>query len=280
MIENTPFVQREVNMSTRKSEYTLDRNTLFRRYVENYANFLLQWDLEDLNNDVNQLKHVIQDRFEIPVSERIRFSWRGKLQQQTTRYEELVEMGKLFGKRTTPWEFFWYPLRYSDTTETSKAEDKTLKKLQILDRWISIYWSDCASSYIFGKFPATILLCASCVELMADGVALRDNQAFYEQIKGKTGYKKFKPFPFDDELKSLVRELFESRGQIIAHPILILEKLHWDISEHKTEWDETVPSSQFKGQELYEFKGLAKQLLDKSMRVLSRLEGISLRNQS
>ncbi|MFW6105082.1 MAG: hypothetical protein ACOC7P_00710 [Chloroflexota bacterium] len=265
-------------MPINSSEYSSGTNEPFLGHVERYCNSLLKWDLEDLDNDVGQLRKITQSRFEIPVSERIRFSWRSKLEEQVRRYKELEEMSRFLDKRTTPWELFWSPLK-NIPSQISESDDRA-QKLAIIDRWVSIFWSDCISSYLFGMFPATILLSASCIELMLDGVALRDDERLYEQIKGKPGGKKLPLFLLEDRIKSKTADVFDKRAKIIAHGIQIIEihKKRWDILTHTTGWDDSVPSSDYEGaQILYEFKSLAQDMVKSAMEVLSHLEKLSLK---
>lgn len=265
-------------MPTNRSKSKLDRNKLFKSYIERYCKSLLQWDLEDLSNDVEQLRKLTENRFEVPVRERIRFSWRSKLEEQVRRYEELEEMGRFLGKRTTPWEFFWYPLK-DIPSQISESDDRA-QKLAIINRWVSIFWSDCISNYVFGMFPATVLLSTSCIELMLDGVALRDDEKLYEKIKGKPGGKKLSVFPLDEELKSKTGAIFDKRGKIIAHSVQIIErhKKRWEILTHETGWDEFAACSEYDGaQVLFEFKSLAEEVLRSTMGILSYLEKLSLK---
>lgn len=268
-------------MATDRSEYKLDKNELLRSYIQRYSKSLLQWDLEDLSSDVEQLGKLTENRFEVPIEERIRFSWRSKLNEQVRRYEELEEIGKFLGKGTTPWELFCYPLK--DIPSRISESDDRAQKLTIINRWVSIFWADCVSNYVFGMFPATVLLSASCIELMLDGVALRDDEDLYRKIKGKPGGKKLKEFPprkLDRRIKSKIEEVFDKRGKIIAHSVQIIEKDKklWEILTHKRGWDESTACSEYEGaQILFEFKGLAKEVLKSAMEILSYLERLSLK---
>lgn len=75
-----------------------------------FSDYLLKWDLKDLEEDLGSLKSLSEGKFCVSTSQRIRFHWRYKLEEQVERFKELEEIGKQKNWKTTPWEFFVSPL--------------------------------------------------------------------------------------------------------------------------------------------------------------------------
>lgn len=256
---------------------------LIQFHIKWLSEYLLNWDLEDLREDIKSLSDIAEGNIDISTSKRIRFSWRSKLKQQIGRYEELENLGKLKSYKTTPWEFFVSPLFKG--SKTISERDIKLQKLAILNRWIYLSWSHVASAYIFGIFPASILSCAICIELMIKGIALRDDDNLFQELRKKTGFcvnllKKMYKKEFSPIEKQL-KEIQENRGNIIAHGINIIEQKAkreelWEILTREIKWHEQVLSPNEGHYIIHEFKNLAERTIELTIDVLDYLQNLRL----
>ena len=270
-------------MAKIEKEWKIPEEELRKRHIKWFTDYLLRWDLEDLEEDIKGVRELSKKKFSISLSQRIRFSWRNKLEDQVERFKELEEIGKSKDWKTTPWEFFLSPLSGIPTNISQK--DMKSQKLAIINQWLGRYWQDIASTYIFGAFSASILLCSTCIELMIKGIVLRDNEELNQKIKGETGFsikiltknyeKKFKP------IETQLKEIEKTRGNIIAHGINILEQKAkrgelWEILTHEVKWHQKKPLPELGGYTILEFKNLAKNTIELTIEVLDHLQGAYL----
>lgn len=272
------------NMVKIEKEWKISEQELIKHYIKWYTDYLLRWDLKDLEEDIKSLRGISKKEFSISTSQRIRFSWRDKLEDQVERFKELEKIGKSKNWKTTPWEFFISPL--SGIPEVISDKDMKSQKLAIINNWIGRFWQDIVSTYIFGAFPASILLCSASIELMIKGIILRDNEDLFQKIKGRTGFNiktLMKNYGNEFEIiETKLDKIIKNRGNIIAHGINILEEKAekgelFEILTHKVDWHQKKPLTKTGGSEIIEFKNLAKNTLEHTIEVLDHLKGISLK---
>ena len=239
-----------------------------------FSDYLLKWDLKDLEEDLESLKSLSEGKFRVSASQRIRFHWRYKLEEQVERLKELEEIGRQKNWKTTPWEFFVSPLS-GLPTEISEENFKS-QKLAIINEWIAMFWADIVSNYMHGMFASAILLCHTCIELMIKGIALRDDEKLYEKIKGRSGFKikilmQEHPEVFE-HVKKKLEHIQDVRGKIIAHGIIHLEKARngelWKILAHKKRWHQIKPLPESKAHIIIPFKNLAEDTIKLTIEIL------------
>lgn len=268
-------------------KWKIPEEELMKHHMKWFTDYLLRWDLKDLEEDIKSVRELSKKKFSISLSQRIRFSWRDKLEEQVERFKELEEIGKSKDWKTTPWEFFFSPLS-GISTEISEKDIKS-QKLAIINEWIGRFWQDIVSTYIFGAFSASILLCSTCIELMIKGIALRDDEELYQKITGKTGFKietltkyyerEFKP------IEKQLKQIEKNRGNIIAHGVNILEEKAkrgelWEILTHEVIWHQKKSLLKLGGYTILEFKNLAEDTMELTVEVLDHLQGTYLKRTS
>jgi len=266
----------------------LKNNEMIKSRTEWFSNYLLRWDLEDLNEDITSLQNLSKNDFSISLSQRLRFYWRNKLPDQVKRYQELIDIAnqKVPNIKILPTEIFFHPIK--DIPQKISENDIKSQKLLIINDFISRYWQDAVFSYIQGFFPSTILLCTSSIELMIKAVILRDDEEFYEEIKGKSGFQikklmkryqqQFKP------IEQKLERIEKIRGNIIAHSSLIIEQMEKeekliDIINYHVDWHNKKPITVggTKGYTIEVFKNLAREAIEITIEVLNHLTNTKLK---
>jgi len=266
----------------------LKNNEMIKSRTEWFSDYLLQWDLEDLNEDINSLQNLSKNNFNISLSQRLRFHWRNTLIDQTERYQELIDITnqKVSNVKALPGELFFHPIK--DIPQKISGNDVKSQKLLIVNDFISKYWQDAVFSYVQGFFPSTILLCTSSIELMIKAVILRDDEEFYEELKGKSGFqikKLMKRYP--QQFKSVEQKLERIerlRGNIIAHSNLIIEQMEkeeklTDIINYHVDWHNKKPITigGTKGYAIEVFKNLARESVEITIEILNYLTNTKLK---
>ena len=180
---------------------------------------LLNWDLDDLKEDISAIKGEMSD------SQSLRSSFRSKLSEQLLRYKELQKMLKTSNH---PAQSFPFIPGIEGIREISEEDIQEIKISYIQEMHQSL-WKEVTSNYINGSFLSSILACATDIELIIKYIALRDNKKLYKKIKGKSGFGdpvliNFQNCQKFEEIKKDLKNLWGIRCQIATHPIHKIEQ--------------------------------------------------------
>lgn len=132
----------------------MSKDDQIKRRAEWLAKNLLNWDKEDLEEDIESVRKLSEGNTEVSVSQRLRFHFRHHLDDHIERYKELKEIGDRKGYKTVPWQYYVNPI---EIPQEIGSEDIKKQKITAASDLISELWQSTISDYIYMEILSRVL---------------------------------------------------------------------------------------------------------------------------